>query len=156
MKTKLKLAVIAVALMASSTAALAQHGGRGYNGGGNNFNRGNTYVQQNNFNRGGYNGGYNRGYNNYNRGGNWNGNGWGYAGAAIAGALIGGAIANSYAAPVYGGGYAQPYYAPAPVYTPPVAQPYYELAPIPAPPRWHWEQQYDPSCNCVRNIQVMD
>ena len=161
MRTKTTLAMVALAVM-TTASSLAMADRPGQNGGGQHYgNRGNTYVQHNNYNRG-YNGNnynrnnYNRGYNNYNRGGNWNGNGWGYAGAAIAGALIGGAIANSYSAPVYGGGYNQPYYAPAPVYTPPVYAVPPTYVPAPVAPRWHWEQQYDPSCNCVRNIQVLD
>ena len=141
MNTKLRLAVTALALVAS-TSALA-HGGNNYNRGGT------TYVQHNNYNRGGYN--QNRGYNNYNRGGNWNGNGWGYAGAAIAGALIGGAIANSYAQPA-----PQPYYNPyapvAPIYSYPPPGVYVQ----PVAPSWHWEQRYDAACNCMRNIQVLD
>jgi hypothetical protein len=127
MNTKLKLAVLAVALVAS-TSALAYGGRGGYNGGYNGY-------------RGGYNGG----------------NGWGYAAAAIGGAIIGGAIANSYAQP------APQYYAPQPQFYNPYAPtaPIYSYPPPgvyvqPVQPRWHWEQQYDPSCNCVRDIQVMD
>ena len=136
MKTVSKL-VLALALATSTLGSVAVADRPGQNGGGQYYgNRGgNTYVQQNNYNRGNYNRGYN-----YNRGGNWGGNGWGYAGAAIAGAIIGGAIANSYS---------QPYYAPAPVYVaPPPA--YYP----PAVQPWHWESVYDPACACYRNIQV--
>jgi hypothetical protein len=122
MKTVSKL-VLALTLAASTIGSVAVAGGPGHGGGQYYGNRGgNTYVQQNNYNRGNYN----RGYNNYNRGGNWNGNGWGYAGAAIAGAIIGGAIANSYS---------QPYYAPPPVYYQPpqyyAPQPFYNpYAPV--------------------------
>ena len=152
MKTKTKLvAVIALALM-TSTAAFAQHGGRGGYNGGNNFNRGghNTYVQNN------YHGGYRGGYNNYNRGGYYGGgNGWGVAGALLGGAIIGGAIASAYS---------QPYYAPAPVYVaPPVYAPdpvYVTPDPVYVVPQpqlpWHWEKMFDANCNCYRNVQVMN